>query len=246
MKTVILCGGRGTRLDEMGKVVPKALVPIGGKPVIWHLLRIFASQGFCEFTLCLGYLGEKIADYFSAVSGGSSGVLATDLDGITCRLELVDTGLDTNTGGRLKSVEKNLGDENQFFVTYGDGLADIALGALLRFHREHGKTATLTAVHPVSNFGLLDLDTDGSVLNFREKPILPEWINGGFFVFQNGIFERLGTDSILEREPLESLARERQLMAYRHSGFWKCMDTYKDSLEMNALWETHAPWKVWS
>lgn len=245
MKTVILCGGRGTRLDEMGKLVPKALVPIGDKPVIWHLMQIFASQGFCDFTLCLGYLGDKIKDYFSEISDPSGGWAEVDLDITSCRIELVETGLDTNTGGRLKAVERNLINEREFFVTYGDGLANIDLVELLRFHRDHGKTATLTAVHPVSNFGLLELDEDGKVEHFREKPALREWINGGFFVFRGGIFARLTNDSVLEREPLESLAQQGELMAYRHSGFWKCMDTYKDNLEMNELWETHAPWKVW-
>lgn len=246
MKTVILCGGRGTRLDEMGKLVPKALVPIGGKPVIWHLMRIFASQGFCDFTLCLGYLADKIKDYFSEISKASDGLNQVDLDGLDCTVNLVDTGLDTNTGGRLKAVEGSFTDEGGLFVTYGDGLADIDLNALLGFHRDHGKTATLTAVHPVSNFGLLEIDADGKVEHFREKPVLHEWINGGFFVFEKNIFEHLNGESVLEREPLESLARYGELMAYRHSGFWKCMDTYKDSLEMNELWETHAPWKVWT
>jgi glucose-1-phosphate cytidylyltransferase len=245
MKTVILCGGRGTRLDEMGKLVPKALVPIGGRPVIWHLMRIFASQGFCDFILCLGYLGEKISDYFSANSVGSDGRLAVSCDGLECRVTLVDTGLDTNTGGRLKAVQGDLENEDAFFVTYGDGLSDVGLKALIEFHRSHGRSATLTAVHPVSNFGLIELGDDGSVKHFREKPILREWINGGFFVFQNAIFDHLHPDSVLEREPLESLARKGELMAYRHSGFWKCMDTYKDNLEMNELWETEAPWKVW-
>jgi glucose-1-phosphate cytidylyltransferase len=245
MKTVILCGGRGTRLDEMGKLVPKALVPIGGKPVIWHLMRIFASQGFCDFTLCLGYLGDKIKDYFSEIGNVSDDLNQVDLDGLNCSVDLVDTGVDTNTGGRLKAVERRFTDEDGLFVTYGDGLADVNLNALLRFHRDHGRTATLTAVHPVSNFGLLELAADGKVEHFREKPLLREWINGGFFVFEKEIFEHLNSESVLEREPLESLARRGQLMAYRHTGFWKCMDTYKDNLEMNKLWETHAPWKVW-
>lgn len=246
MKTVILCGGRGTRLDEMGKVVPKALVPIGGRPVIWHLMQIFASQGFCDFILCLGYLGEKIADYLVGIATGADEVLEINSDGLVCRIELIDTGLDTNTGGRLRSVRERLSTEETFFVTYGDGLSDVDLNQLLGFHRKHQRTATLTAVHPISNFGLIDLDPDGRVEHFREKPILREWINGGFFVFQNGIFDYLEADSVLEREPLELLSRKGELMAYQHPGFWKCMDTYKDSLEMNELWETVAPWKIWT
>ena len=247
MRTVILCGGRGTRLDEMGKVVPKALVTIGDKPVIWHLMRIFASQGFCDFALCLGYLGDKISDYFRSIStGDSGGKFQVRSDGLDCQAALIDTGLDTNTGGRLKAIEDDLSDEEAFFVTYGDGLADVNLDELLAFHRTHGKVATLTAVHPVSNFGLLELGEDGEVKHFREKPVLREWINGGFFVFEKEIFQYLSDDSILEREPLEALAQEGELIAYQHSRFWKCMDTYKDSVEMNELWRSHAPWKVWS
>jgi glucose-1-phosphate cytidylyltransferase len=190
-------------------------------------------------------LGDKIKEYFVEISNSSDDSVEADLDGTKCRVELIDTGLDTNTGARLKAVEASVTNELEFFVTYGDGLADIDLNGLLRFHRDHGKTATLTAVHPVSNFGLLELDPDGRVEHFREKPVLREWINGGFFVFQNGIFGHLKTDSILEREPLESLAQQGELMAYRHSGFWKCMDTFKDNLEMNELWKAHPPWKVW-
>ncbi|HEY2867536.1 MAG TPA: sugar phosphate nucleotidyltransferase [Pyrinomonadaceae bacterium] len=245
MKTVILCGGRGTRLDEMGKLVPKALVPIGGKPVIWHLMRIFTSQGFSEFTLCLGYLGQKIEQYFGEISDGSKESLRIDRDGLKCRIKLVDTGPDTNTGGRLKAVQTSVSGDENFFVTYGDGLSDVDLNRLADFHGSHGKTATLTAVHPVSNFGMLELDADGSVQHFREKPVLREWINGGFFVFQKEIFDHLDDDPVLEQEPLESLARTGELMAYRHSGFWKCMDTYKDNLEMNVLWDSQAPWKTW-
>jgi len=249
MKTVILCGGRGTRLNEMGIAVPKALVPIGGKPVIWHLLQIFTHYGFDDFVLCLGYLSEKIEDYFAHIATKqdheNEAVQHIDSDGLKCRVELVDTGLDTNTGGRIKALESLLTGEDRFFVTYGDGLANVDLRALLEFHLSHGKTATLTAVHPVSNFGVLELDGGSAVKEFREKPILENWINGGFFVFENRIFDRLESDSVLEREPLVSLASDGELMAFQHSGFWKCMDTYKDNVEMNELWETHAPWKIW-
>ena len=249
MKTVILCGGRGTRLNEMGIAVPKALVPIGGKPVIWHLLQIFTHYGFDDFVLCLGYLSEKIENYFAGVTTKqdheNGAVRCIDSEGLKCRVELVDTGLDTNTGGRIKALDSLLTCEDRFFVTYGDGLANVDLRALLEFHLSRGKTATLTAVHPVSNFGVLELDGESAVKKFREKPILENWINGGFFVFENRIFDRLGSDSVLEREPLVSLASDGELMAFQHSGFWKCMDTYKDNVEMNELWETHAPWKIW-
>ena len=247
MKTVILCGGRGTRLNEMGVAVPKALIPIGGKPVIWHLMRIFAEGGFDEFVLCLGYLREKIEQYFTqlANSNPSSIFLHVESEGLACNLEMIDTGLDTNTGGRIKSLEPRLSAEDRFFVTYGDGLSNVDLKRLLEFHLAHGKIATLTAVHPVSNFGILDLDGKGAVREFREKPVLENWINGGFFVFERRIFEYLDRDSILEHEPLTKLADQGELMAYRHSGFWKCMDTHKDNLELNELWEHNAPWKVW-
>lgn len=249
MKTVILCGGRGTRLNEMGVAVPKALAPVGGKPVIWHLLRIFTANGFNEFVLCLGFLSDKITQYFSGISmigtHDPDGIYRVDADGLNCSVQLVDTGLDTNTGGRIKAVERCLAGEERFFVTYGDGLADVDLKALLGFHERHGKTATLTAVHPVSNFGILDLRNDSSVKEFKEKPILENWINGGFFVFECGIFDYLAEDSILEREPLATLAATGELMAFKHPGFWKCMDTYKDNLELNELWKTRAPWKVW-
>jgi glucose-1-phosphate cytidylyltransferase len=246
MKTIILCGGRGTRLNEMGSAVPKALVPVGGKPVIWHLMRLYTSFGFNEFVLCLGYLQEKIRDFFLANAVGQTGErLQINYDGLECVVNLFDTGLDTNTGGRIKAVEAHLGADDRIFVTYGDGLADVDLRRLLEFHLKHGKTGTLVAVRPVSNFGILQMENDGTVQEFQEKPVLDEWINGGFFVFEREIFDRLESNSILEKEPLAGLAREGLLMAYRHEGFWKCMDTYKDNLELNKLWDIGAPWKVW-
>ncbi len=231
MKTVILCGGRGTRLGEHGKSVPKALVRIGEEPIIWHLLQLYSRFGLDDFVICLGFLAAEIKGYFA------NSPLASNVS-------LVETGLDTNTGARIKKVKRFLQREERFCVTYGDGLADIDLAKLLDFHRDHGRIATLTAVHPVSNFGLLDVGDDGRVENFREKPVLKEWVNGGFFVFERAIFDYLDDDSILEGEPLMRLADEGELMAYQHDGFWKCMDTYKDSLEFNELWKKGAPWKA--
>lgn len=245
MKTIILCGGRGTRLNEMGMAVPKALVPVGGKPVIWHLMRLYTSFGFNEFVLCLGYLQELIREYFGGNVRNTDEFVSVDLDGLKCRIRLVDTGQDTNTGGRIKTVEEHADSDERFFVTYGDGLSNVDLRELLDFHLEHGKTATLTAVHPISNFGILELRDDSSVAEFKEKPILEDWINGGFFVFERRIFDYLDKTSVLEQTPLATLASENQLMAYKHRGFWKCMDTHKDNVELNQLWETHAPWKVW-
>lgn len=232
MKTVILCGGKGTRLGPHGRSVPKALIQIGEKPIIWHLLSIYSHFGHNDFVLCLGYLGEEIKSYFSDKSGNWN-------------VEAVDTGPETMTGGRVNRVKDLLRGEDIFCVTYGDGLADIDIERLVEFHRSHGKIATITAVHPYSNFGLIDLADDGSVIQFREKPILKEWINGGFFVFDRRIFEYLDDDCTLEREPFEALSRDGELIAYRHEGFWKCMDTFKDSLEFEDLWESSSPWKVW-
>lgn len=243
MRTVILCGGRGTRLGEHGETIPKALIAIGGRPILWHLLRIYARYGLNDFVFCLGYLGDDIKNYFmqSATDNGQVGLG----DGQFCRIEFVDTGLDTNTGGRVKLIEKYI-DEETFCVTYGDGLADIHIGSLIDFHAAHGKLATLTAVHPHSNFGIMKLDeTSDAVVEFQEKPRLKEWINGGFFVFNRRVFDYLDNNAILEREPLEKLAGERELIAYKHLGFWKCMDTLKDNMEFNEIWKHSADWKVW-
>jgi glucose-1-phosphate cytidylyltransferase len=229
MKTIILCGGRGTRLGEHSAVTPKALIEIGGRPVLWHLLTLYSRQGFNDFILCLGHLGADIEHYFTA-------------NREDWRITFAHTGLDANTGARIKSVAGYLAGEDNFFVTYGDGLADIDLNALRAFHLAHGRAATLTAVHPQLNFGLLELD-DHAVTAFHEKPSMKEWINGGFFVFQRRILDYLDDTSVLEKEPLERLAGERQLHAFRHLGFWKCMDTYKDNLEFNQLWDAgQAAW----
>ncbi|PYS88471.1 MAG: glucose-1-phosphate cytidylyltransferase [Acidobacteria bacterium] len=244
MKTVILCGGRGTRLDEHGTAIPKGLFPIGDRPLIWHICKIYSQIGFNEFVLCLGYLKERYSEYFGLeiVSADRNNGFTNEED---WNIKLADTGLDTNTGGRIKSVESFLDGEQRFFATYGDGLSDVNLKALLEFHRSHGKIATLTAVNPISTFGLLDIDENSGVRLFREKPKLNEWINGGFFVFEREIFDYLNTDSTLEKSPFRALAAEGQLMAFRHGGFWKCMDTYKDSIEMNELWAQGAPWRSW-
>lgn len=232
MKAVILCGGRGTRLGEHGRSVPKALIRIGGQPIIWHLLNIYAHFGVNDFILCLGYLGDEIKNYFESAEH-------------SWKVQFAETGFDTNTGGRLKQVEGLLAGEKDFFVTYGDGLADVDIGDLIKFHRHHGKIATVTAVHPYSNFGLMDVDADGAIVRFREKPVLNEWINGGFFVFDHRVFSTLDDNSVLEREPFETLSSEQQMMAYKHEGFWKCMDTFKDNLEFEQLWNEGAPWRRW-
>lgn len=248
MKTIVLCGGKGTRLDRHGALVPKALFRVGDEPLILHLMRIYRNFGLTDFTLSLGYLAEEFGKYFDmpvSRSGEPVNTVEIELDGgPNAVLELVDTGLETNTGGRVKRLESRVTDDT-FCVTYGDGLADVDLKTLLDFHRSHGKIATLTAVNPISSFGLLDLGSDGSVESFREKPKLKEWINGGFFVFERRVFDYLDDNCVLEKEPFERLAGEGELMAYRHDGFWKCMDTFKDNVELNEIWDEGAPWKVW-
>ncbi len=256
MKTVILCGGRGTRLGEHGASVPKALIEIGEQPVIWHLLKIYAHYGFDDFVLCLGFLSDKIKRFFierqwlnadfTIDANSNQSLLEMNKAFENWRVTFAETGLETNTGGRLKKVQKYLVGEETFFVTYGDGLANINLDELLRFHKSHGKIATLTAVHPRTNFGIIKLDGENLVSEFHEKPVMNEWINGGFFVFNREIFDYLDENCILEREPLERLAQEKQLAAFPHEKFWKCVDTYKDNIEFNELWnEGKADWKVW-
>ena len=255
MKTVILCGGRGTRLGEHGATVPKALINIGGKPIIWHLLKIYSHFGINDFVFCLGFLGNEIKRYFveqelftedfTHNSDNLKNFFSSKQSSEIWRTTFAETGLDTNTGGRLKKIETYLTDEKFFCVTYGDGLADINIQKLIEFHKSHGRIATLTSVHPFSNFGLIKVNKENAVTEFQEKPRLQEWINGGYFIFNREIFNYLEENSILEREPFEQLAKERQLMAFPHTGFWKCMDTYKDNLEFNRLWEENPLWKVW-
>lgn len=255
MKTVILCGGRGTRLGEHGVSVPKALIEIGGRPVLWHLMKLYSTHGMRDFVLCLGYLGDSIKRYFlehpwldsdftlEMSASGDQQFERHRTRGEDWRITFADTGLDTNTGGRVKRVAEYIGDDELFCVTYGDGLASIDLRALIAFHRSHGRLATLTAVHPRSNFGIIKLDEENSVTEFEEKPVMKEWINGGFFVFHRRVLDYLDDDCVLEREPLERLANERQLLAFQHTGFWKCMDTYKDNVEFNQLWDAgRAEW----
>jgi glucose-1-phosphate cytidylyltransferase len=231
---VILCGGRGTRLQEHAHSIPKALVEIGGKPILWHVINIYGAQGLGRFVLATGYLGEMIEE-FVAAEAWPAGV----------EIECVDTGLDTPTGGRVKVLEERLGGLT-FCATYADGVADIDLAALVGFHSAHGGLATVTVVRPRSQFGVAELAGDGRVSTFHEKPRLDHWVNGGFFCFEPRVFDYLEESSVLEREPLERLAADGQLHAYRHDGFWDCMDTYKDAVMLNDLWDSgNAPWRVW-
>ena len=232
---VILCGGRGTRLQADAPGLPKPLVEIGGRPILWHVIQIYASQGLERFVLATGYKGELI-ERFAAEHRWPEGVT----------VECVDTGLDTPTGGRIHKVRDRVG-EGTFLATYADGVADIDLRRLQRFHERHGALATLTVVRPRLQFGVANINGRDEVVGFDEKPRSEHWINGGFFAFEPGALDYLTASSVLEREPLEGLADDRQLRAYRHTGFWDCMDTYKDSVLLNDLWERgDAPWKVWA
>ncbi len=231
---MILCGGRGTRLRERTSEIPKPLVEIGGRPIVQHVIELYAAQGFRRFLLATGYRGELIAR-FAAEQPWPAEV------GVRC----VDTGADTPTGGRVKLLEELLAGEPTFCLTYADGLADIDLAQLLRFHEDHGALATITVVRPELQFGVAELDGDGErVLGFREKPRSEHWINGGFLCLRAGAFAYLREDSVFEREPLRRLAADRQLRAHRHEGFWECMDTYKDAVALNDLWASGAaPWR---
>jgi glucose-1-phosphate cytidylyltransferase len=232
---VILCGGRGTRLQEHTRSIPKPLVEIGGRPILWHVIQLYAVQGFSEFVLATGYKGELI-DEFAAREDWPAGV----------EVRCVATGEDTPTGGRIALCRDALG-ERAFCATYSDGVADIDLGRALDFHRDHGALATMTVVRPELQFGVAEMDGDDRVLGFHEKPRSEHWINGGFFVFEPGVHAYLAETSVLEREPLEGLAADGQLRAYRHTGFWECMDTYKDAVALNDLWASgDPPWKVWA
>jgi glucose-1-phosphate cytidylyltransferase len=257
MKVVILCGGLGTRLREETEYRPKPMVEIGGRPILWHIMKIYAHYGFRDFVLCLGYRGGVIKEYFlnyEAMNNDFTICLGKKtqiyFNGAHAEQDfhvtLADTGLETMTGGRVKRVEKYI-DGDAFMVTYGDGVADINVAKLVEFHRTHGRIATVTTVRPISRFGLVDIDANDSVVHFAEKPSAEGWASAGFLVFNREIFNHItGDDSILEREPLERLAACGQLMAYRHDGFFFAMDTYREYLALNDLWaEGQAPWMVW-
>jgi glucose-1-phosphate cytidylyltransferase len=234
----ILCGGRGTRLRRFTEDIPKVLVEVGGRPILWHIMKGYEAAGFSRFVLAAGYLKEKVQDYFAtpAGEGGPS-------DGWL--VDVVDTGQDTNTGGRILALRDRL-TTPEFFVTYGDGVADIDHQRLLDFHRAHGRLATVTVVRPTLPFGMLEVGADSRVTSFVEKPRAQQWINGGFFVFSQGVFDYLEPDAVLEAEPMKRLAADGELVAHQHEGFWDCMDTYKDNLELNAAWASgEAPWCTW-
>ena len=231
MQTVILCGGKGTRLREFTENLPKPLVEIGGKPILWHIMKIYSYYGFNDFILCLGYKGEMIKEYFRNNS--------------EWKITFVDTGQETYTGGRIKKIERYI-DGGVFLVTYSDGLSNINLNELLNFHKSKKTIATITCVNPISQFGILEIDEQGIITMFKEKPLVNQWINGGFFVFNKEIFNYLSENDVLEKHPFERLANEKKISAYKFNGFWSCMDTYKDTQTLNELWDKgSAPWRIW-
>jgi len=232
---VILCGGRGTRLQEHTQSIPKPMVEIGGRPILWHVIQIYLAQRFRRFLLLTGYMGRQVEQFIASQAWPES----TD---IRC----LATGEDTPTGGRLRLAAQLL-DRRRFCATYADGVADIDLDALLDCHAGHGAHATMTVVRPELPFGVAQCGRDGVVRGFIEKPRSEQWINGGFFCFEPVVLDLLGSDSVLEREPLEALAATGQLRAFFHDGFWDCLDTYKDAVVLNDLWGAgSAPWKLWS
>ena len=256
MKVAILAGGFGTRLAEETEIKPKPMVEIGGRPILWHIMMHYSYYGFNNFVIALGYKGEYIKRYICEYSKYNTDLLVDFGTGRTekhgnnleknWRVELIDTGLRTMTGGRIKRLKKYLANET-FMLTWGDGVSDVNLKKLLTFHRSHGKLVTVTAVRPPARYGYMKFDKD-KVKEFTEKPQIGEgWINGAFFVLEPGVFEYIdGDDTIWEREPLERLAKDGQLMAYRHTSFWQCMDTLREKYILESLWQSgKAPWKIW-
>ncbi|MGA2775487.1 MAG: glucose-1-phosphate cytidylyltransferase [Candidatus Omnitrophota bacterium] len=256
MKVVILCGGRGTRLTEETTNIPKPMVEIGGRPILWHVMKTYSHYGFNDFIVCLGYKGYIIKEYFANYFLHSADI-ALDLaknkmevlgsKAEPWKVTLIDTGLDTMTGGRIKRIKEYVGNHT-FMLTYGDGIGDVNIKESLIFHKKHGKLATITAVQQAGRFGALDIASSGNVRLFFEKPKGDgAWINGGFFILEPGIFTFIKDDSVIwEDKPLEKLAKNNQLNAYKHRGFWKCMDTLRDKIELDQLWNLgKAPWKTW-
>jgi glucose-1-phosphate cytidylyltransferase len=257
MKIVILAGGYGTRISEESHLKPKPMIEIGGKPILWHILKIYSHYGFNDFIICLGYKAYSIKEYFANYFLHESDVtfdftnhnqmITHSHSAEPWKVTLVNTGLDTMTGGRVKRVAKFIGDET-FMLTYGDGVSNINIKELLAFHKNHGKLATITSIQPAGRFGALDLDTTDKILGFKEKPKGESgWINGGFMVLDPKVLDHIKDDStVFEKEPLETLSTSGNLFAFKHDGFWQPMDTLRDKTHLEELWTSgNAPWKVW-
>jgi glucose-1-phosphate cytidylyltransferase len=258
VKVVILCGGQGTRLREETEFRPKPMVTIGQRPILWHIMKLYAHRGFREFVLCLGYRGSVIKEYFlnyeamnndfTVHLGSNTRLDYHDLHGEQdFQVTLAETGAETMTGGRIQRAARYI-DGDTFLMTYGDGLADVDVGKLLDFHKSHGKLATVTAVRPTSRFGVMAVSDDHRVTSFAEKPRLDGWVSAGFFALDRKVVDYIegGDECVFERQPMERLAAEGQLMVYRHDGYFFAMDTYREFQELNAVWDRgEAPWKVW-
>ena len=257
MKAVLLAGGLGTRMREETEFRPKPMVEVGGRPVLWHIMKVLGSQGINEFIICTGYKSEYIKNYFynygasnldfTVRLGDQSGtIFHGSHDEFDWKVTVADTGLKTMTGGRINRIAKYLDDE-PFLCTYGDGIADINLAELTQFHNSHGRLATMTTTNPTSRFGVVDVDGSGIVEQFREKPKVNDRINIGYFIFEKGILDYLDDECVLEEEPLRRIAADRQLGAYKHDGFWQPMDTFRESQMLNEIWDSgKAPWKIWN
>lgn len=257
MKVVILCGGYGTRISEESHLKPKPMIEIGERPILWHIMKTYSHYGFNDFVICLGYKGYIIKEYFANYFLHGSDVtfdltnqnemkIHSSLSVEPWRVTLANTGLDTLTGGRIKRVRDYIGDET-FMLTYGDGVSDVNIGELYQFHKEHGKLATVTAVQPSGRYGVLGINEDSTVLEFVEKPKTQNvWINGGFFVLEPEVLDYIDDNVSFEGPPLTRLAEEGEIVAYKHSGFWQCMDNQRDKHHLEALWNSkEAPWEVW-
>ena len=257
MKVVLLAGGFGTRLSEETHAIPKPMLEIGGKPVLWHIMKIYSHYGFNEFIVCCGYKGYVIKEYFAnyflhasdvTIDIKNNNVEVHNTNSEPWKITLVDTGLETMTGGRIKRIQKYVGNE-PFLLTYGDGVSDVNINELVKFHKNTGKLLTVTAYKPQGRFGALDLDEKNNVKNFLEKPAGDKmWINAGYFVCQPEVFDYIkdGDQTVFEKKPLEELAQDGNMNAFKHVGFWKPMDILRDNKELNAMWDKNAaPWKVW-
>jgi len=257
MKVVLFAGGRGTRISEESSLRPKPMIEIGGKPILWHIMKIYAAYGHTEFIICLGYKGWLIKEYFInyfmhnadvTVDLANNSLQVHNNYAEPFKISMIDTGIDTMTAGRLKRVLPYIGNET-FMLTYGDGVCDVDMHQLLDYHRNSGKICTMTAIQATSRFGVLDMEQDGQINSFEEKPAESgTWINGGFFVLEPSIVQYLHDDAdviMWERQPMNDLARDGQINAYKHHGFWKCMDTLRDKEELEQMWQADPAWKKW-
>ncbi len=256
MKVLILAGGYGTRISEETTIRPKPMVEIGGKPILWHIMKIYSYYGFNDFVILVGYMGYSIKEYFGnyflhnsdvTIDLRNNSIEVHKSDSEPWKVTILETGINTMTGGRIKRAKDYIGNE-PFMLTYGDGVSDININELINFHKKHGKSITMTAVQPEGRFGSLEIEDDNKVQSFKEKPKGDsKWINGGFFVCEPGVLEFIeGDATIFEQQPLETLAKKGHLYCYKHEGFWKCMDTLSDKQALNKLWvEEKAKWKLW-